>query len=227
MELNIVFEDNHLIAIFKPNGMLTQKDNTEDVSLEDLARKYIKEKYNKPGDVFLHATHRIDRPVSGVVLFAKTSKALARINEAFKNKTIKKSYLALVHGDLRTERKMLKNFLLRDGKTNKSRVVQKPGGQTQEAILYVESIGAIGGFSLVKVDLETGRHHQIRCQLAHLGHPIVGDTKYGSQISSGPAIYLHAQQLTFEHPVTQEPIIAKSNPPIELKFWSQFAAFWQ
>ncbi|MFQ3575549.1 MAG: RNA pseudouridine synthase, partial [Cytophagales bacterium] len=192
MDLNIIFEDNHLLAVNKPNGMLTQKDSSEDPSLEDLARQFVKSKYNKPGDAFLHATHRIDRPVSGVVLFAKTSKALARMNDMFKNKTIKKTYLALVHGHWETEKTLLRNWLIRDGKSNKSRVVQKPGGFAQEAVLHVESIGSIGGFTMVSVELETGRHHQIRCQLSHLRHPIVGDSKYGSEVSTGPAIYLHA-----------------------------------
>lgn len=220
--LQIIYEDNHLIAANKPNGMLVQKDTTGDESLEDLVRAYIKVKYQKPGEVYCHATHRIDRPVSGVVLFAKTSKSLARINEYFKQKTIQKSYLALVHGTLDLQNHRMVNWLMKDAAKNKTRVYDTEKNNSQIASMVVSSINTIAGFTKVKINLETGRHHQIRAQLAHLGHTIVGDSKYGSQVSCGPAIYLHSAQLMFEHPVTKSNIEIIAPCP-DLKFWNQFA----
>jgi 23S rRNA pseudouridine1911/1915/1917 synthase len=222
LEINPLFEDNHLLALNKPNGLLTQSDPYGNDSLEEFARIYIKQKYNKKGKVFLHAIHRIDRPVSGIVLFAKTAKALSRMNEAFKNKKVQKNYLALVHGNTEFEKITLKNWIKKNSKLNKSFIVKENSKNAQEAILHAKKLAVKGNVSLLHIKLETGRHHQIRCQLAHIGHPIVGDSKYGSFISTGVAIYLHAFQVTFKHPINNEKVNLCVYPPENLTHWKSF-----
>ena len=207
MDFQVLYEDNHILVANKPNNMLVQPDTTGDVALEDLAKQYIKVKYNKPGAVFLNAVHRIDRPVSGVVVFARTSKALARLNEQFRSKEIKKTYWALVKNRPEIESGTLENYIRRDAKKNKSFVCQKEAKDAKLARLSYTLIASSENYHLLEIDLHTGRHHQIRCQLAHMGCPIKGDLKYGAERSNKDGgISLHARSVEFTHPVTKEPI---------------------
>lgn len=207
MDFQVLYEDNHILVANKPNNMLVQPDTTGDVALEDLAKQYIKVKYNKPGAVFLNAVHRIDRPVSGVVVFARTSKALARLNEQFRSKEIKKTYWALVKNRPEIESGTLENYIRRDAKKNKSFVCQKEAKDAKLARLSYTLIASSEKYHLLEIDLHTGRHHQIRCQLAHMGCPIKGDLKYGAERSNKDGgISLHARSVEFTHPVTKEPI---------------------
>ena len=207
MDFQVLYEDNHILVANKPNNMLVQPDTTGDVALEDLAKQYIKVKCNKPGAVFLNAVHRIDRPVSGVVVFARTSKALARLNEQFRSKEIKKTYWALVKNRPEIESGTLENYIRRDAKKNKSFVCQKEAKDAKLARLSYTLIASSENYHLLEIDLHTGRHHQIRCQLAHMGCPIKGDLKYGAERSNKDGgISLHARSVEFTHPVTKEPI---------------------
>ena len=187
--------------------MLVQADTTGDVALEDLAKQYIKIKYNKPGAVFLNAVHRIDRPVSGVVVFARTSKALTRLNEQFRSKEIKKTYWAIVKNLPKVESATLEDYIRRDAKKNKSFVCQKNAKDAKLARLSYSLIASSENYHLLEIDLHTGRHHQIRCQLSHMGCPIKGDLKYGAERSNKDGgISLHARSVEFIHPVTKESI---------------------
>jgi 23S rRNA pseudouridine1911/1915/1917 synthase len=180
MELKVLYEDNHLIAVFKPAGVLVQGDKTGDVCLMDEVKEYLKEKYKKTGNVFLGLLHRLDRPVPGIVLFAKTSKGASRLSEQIRNHEFKKEYHALVEGKLKSARDGLKNYLLHDEKTNKAQIFDAPASDAQLAELSYEVEETREKNSLLKIDLKTGRHHQIRAQMAHIGHPLVGDKKYGA-----------------------------------------------
>ena len=203
--------------------MLVQPDTTGDVALEDLAKQYIKVKYNKPGAVFLNAVHRIDRPVSGVVVFARTSKALARLNEQFRSKEIKKTYWAIVKNRPEIEAATLENYIRRDAKKNKSFVCQKDSKDAKLARLSYKLIASSENYNLLEIDLHTGRHHQIRCQLAHIGCPIKGDLKYGAERSNKDGgISLHARSVEFIHPVTKEPIKITAPVP-EDNLWKALA----
>ena len=196
---------------------------TGDVALEDLAKQYIKVKYNKPGAVFLNAVHRIDRPVSGVVVFARTSKALARLNEQFRSKEIKKTYWAIVKNRPEIEAATLENYIRRDAKKNKSFVCQKDSKDAKLARLSYKLIASSENYNLLEIDLHTGRHHQIRCQLAHIGCPIKGDLKYGAERSNKDGgISLHARSVEFIHPVTKEPIKITAPVP-EDNLWKALA----
>lgn len=181
MPLKVLYEDNHLIAVFKPAGVLVQGDKTGDLCLMDDVKKYLKEKYKKTGNVFLGLLHRLDRPVSGIVLFAKTSKGASRLSEQIRNHEFKKEYQALVEGALKEKKGILINYLLHDEKTNKAKIFDPKHEGAQLAELSYKVVENRGKNSLLKIDLKTGRHHQIRAQLAHLGHPIVGDKKYGAK----------------------------------------------
>jgi len=181
MAVKVLYEDNHLIAVFKPAGVLVQGDATGDECLMDEVKKYLKEKYKKTGNVFLGLLHRLDRPVSGVVLFAKTSKGASRLSEQIRNHEFKKEYHALVEGKLKNKTGVIKNYLLHDEKTNKSQIFDAKKGEAQLSELSYEVEDAHGGNTLVKIDLKTGRHHQIRAQFAHFGYPLVGDKKYGAR----------------------------------------------
>jgi 23S rRNA pseudouridine1911/1915/1917 synthase len=206
-ELDILFEDNHLIAVNKRAGQLVQGDKTGDVSLDQLLKQYIKKKYNKPGDVFLGVVHRIDRPVSGVVIFARTSKALARMNELFREKQVQKNYWAIVKEMPQPEEATLTHHLVKKESQNKSYAYDKPQSNTKEAIMDYRMIARSDNYFLLEVHLHTGRHHQIRCQLAKIGCPIKGDLKYGFPRSNRDAgISLHARSLSFIHPVRKEPL---------------------
>ena len=223
MDFQVLYEDNHILVANKPNNMLVQPDTTGDVALEDLAKQYIKVKYNKPGAVFLNAVHRIDRPVSGVVVFARTSKALARLNEQFRSKEIKKTYWAIVKNRPEIEAATLENYIRRDAKKNKSFVCQKDSKDAKLARLSYKLIASSENYHLLEIDLHTGRHHQIRCQLAHIGCPIKGDLKYGAERSNKDGgISLHARSVEFIHPVTKEPIKITAPVP-EDNLWKALA----
>ena len=219
----VIFEDNHLIVVNKVAGVLVQGDKTGDVSLLELVKKYIKEKYDKPGDVFLGTVHRIDRPVSGVVLFAKTSKALARLNAQFKEKDIQKTYWACVHGQPNSPEGTLINFLVKDQAKNKSRVTSERTAGAKKAELKYNMRARSDRYTLLEVEPKTGRHHQIRVQLSAAGFPIKGDLKYGAQRSNPDAsIHLHARMVKFMHPVSREIMEIKAPPPSDA-IWDHFA----
>ena len=218
--LEILFEDNHLIIINKQPGELTQGDITKDQTLGDKVKLYIKKKYNKPGDVFLGITHRLDRPTSGLIIFSKTSKALSRLNKMFKNNEIKKTYWAIVKKIPEKEKIKLENHLLKNQKQNKSYVTNSSNKKAKKAILYYESILNLDNYSLLKIKLETGRHHQIRTQLSYFGMPIKGDLKYGfSRPNSDGSIHLHSRMINFTHPVSKKQIKIIANPP-KNKIWN-------
>ena len=207
MQEQIVFEDNHLLVINKKAGQLVQGDKTGDLSLLDLIKNFIKVRDQKPGNVFLGLVHRIDRPTSGLVIYAKTSKALSRLTQMIKNREIKKTYWAVVPKAEIPKNQRLINYLQKNEKNNKTTVFPKATDGAKEAILNYENIKVLDNFQLLEVDLETGRHHQIRAQLSKIGVPIKGDLKYGSARSNPDGgIHLHARALQFIHPVTKENI---------------------
>lgn len=210
----ILFEDNHLIIINKLPKEIVQGDKTGDVSIIDIVKKYIKEEYFKPGNVFLGLVHRIDRPVSGALILAKTSKALTRMNEKIKNRDVQKIYWAIVKNRPKPEAGQLTHWLIKNPKTNKSAAFDREQKDTKKAILNYKLVDQSKDYHLVEVELLTGRHHQIRAQLSKIGSPIKGDLKYGAPRSNKDAsISLHARQLIFTHPVTKQKIDIKADPP--------------
>ena len=212
-DLNIIYQDNHLIAVNKRAGDLVQGDHTGDVPLPDHIRAYLKHKYNKPGNVFCGVVHRLDRPTTGVVLFARTSKGLERMNKAFKERQITKTYWALVEGRLEGE-DSLRHFLKKNSKNNKSTVFKKAEFGAKEARLSYRVMKTGHNYSLLEVELDTGRHHQIRAQVSATGFPIQGDLKYGAPRSNKEGhISLHAYCLEIEHPVTKDAMVFTSDPP--------------
>jgi 23S rRNA pseudouridine1911/1915/1917 synthase len=206
--MTVLYEDNHIIAVSKTCHEIVQGDKTGDAPLSDIVKAYIKEKYNKPGEVFLGVTHRLDRPTTGVVLFARTSKALTRLNEMFKSHDkIQKTYWAIVQDPPRIPEGRLENYLWRNEKQNKSFVVKPGTKDAKRAVLTYKVIAHSERYSLLEINLETGRHHQIRCQLAAIGCPIKGDLKYGAKRSNPDGgISLHARKIEFIHPVSQLPL---------------------
>jgi 23S rRNA pseudouridine1911/1915/1917 synthase len=204
--VEILFEDNHLIAVNKRCGDIVQSDKTGDKTLGDDVKAYLKEKYNKPGDVFLGVTHRIDRPTSGVVLFARTSKSLTRMNELFRNDaSIKKTYWAVVDAKPDPAEATLEHWLVRNEKQNKSYASQKEQKESKKASLTYRYLASSDRLHLLEIELHTGRHHQIRAQLAAIGLHIKGDLKYGFPRSNKDGgIHLHARTISFTHPVTQD-----------------------
>lgn len=203
--MTVVYEDNHIIIVNKTASEIVQGDKTGDVPLSETVKQYLKEKYHKPGNVFIGVTHRLDRPVSGLVVFATTSKALSRLNEMFKNSEVKKTYWAIVKQTPAETEGELVNYLVRNEKQNKSYAydIEKPG--SKKAILHYRLIARSDNYCLLEVDLKTGRHHQIRCQLAKMGCPIKGDLKYGFPRSNPDgSICLHARRVRFVHPVSKE-----------------------
>jgi len=212
--LSIIYEDNHLIAINKQAGKLVQSDQTGDLSLEDQVKDFIRTRDSKPGNVFLGVSHRIDRPVSGVVVFAKTGKALTRLNEIFRQKEAVKKYWAIVKNKPVESSGTLKHYLSRDTIKNRTVVHEYPGKNTKEATLSYRIIGISDNYFLLEVILHTGRHHQIRAQLAKIACPIKGDLKYGFPRSNkNGGISLHARELSFIHPVKKEKITIIAEPP--------------
>lgn len=222
--MTVVYEDNHIIIVNKTASEIVQGDKTGDVPLSETVKQYLKEKYHKPGNVFIGVTHRLDRPVSGLVVFAKTSKALSRLNEMFKNSEVKKTYWAIVKQTPAETEGELVNYLVRNEKQNKSYAYdsEKPG--SKKAILHYRLIARSDNYSLLEVDLKTGRHHQIRCQLAKMGCPIKGDLKYGFPRSNPDgSICLHARRVRFVHPVSKELIDVVAPVPSD-NLWRSLAS---
>lgn len=220
--MQILYEDNHIIAVNKTNNELVQGDKTGDISLDKKVKAYIKKKYDKPGDVFLGVIHRIDRPVSGVVLFARTSKALTRLNKMFRENTIQKTYWAIVKEKPPADSGSLKHYLVRNTKQNKSYAHDKSVKNAKEAILDYRLIAGSDRYYLLHINLKTGRHHQIRSQLSKIGCPIKGDLKYGFDRSNQDGgISLHAREILFVHPVKNNPLKIIAPPP-EDNLWKSF-----
>jgi 23S rRNA pseudouridine1911/1915/1917 synthase len=219
--LQIIYEDNHLIAVNKACGEIIQGDKTGDETLIDKVKAYIKKKYNKPGDVYLGSPHRLDRPTSGVVIFARTSKALERLNEMFQNKdAIKKTYWAVVDRLPEKEEASLEHYIRKDEAKNKSFVSTTPKKDARFCSLSYKHMASLDRYHLLVIDLHTGRHHQIRAQLAKINCHIKGDLKYGAAHSNPNAgIHLHARKLEFIHPVKKEPIKIVAVPPKSDPIW--------
>ena len=212
--MQVLYEDNHIIIVNKASGEIVQGDKTGDVPLSDIVKQYIKETHAKPGAVFLGVVHRLDRPVSGVVVFAKTSKALTRLNNMFRDGEIHKTYWALCSNRPEKIEGELDNWLVRNEKQNKSYVYDKEKPNAKRARLHYQVIGATDRYTLIEVHLMTGRHHQIRSQLAHIGCPIKGDLKYGAKRSNPDgSISLLARRVEFIHPVSKEKIIVEAPLP--------------
>lgn len=222
MEKNILFEDNHLLVVNKPSGMLTQGDKTGDRTVLDYYKSYIKEKYNKPGDVFLAPIHRLDRPVSGCLILGRTSKGISRMTEQFKNQKVSKTYLALTTSKPDMLSGHLEHYLLKDPKFNRTRVASAKTNGAKLAVLDYELLGVYGGLNLIKVEPKTGRSHQIRTQLSHIKCPIIGDVKYGGEKikNDESQILLHCYRMKFIHPVSKEVMTVKSALP-KNRFWNQ------
>ena len=222
--MQVLYEDNHIIAVSKTCHEIVQGDKTGDTPLSEIVKAYIKEKYQKPGEVFLGVTHRLDRPTTGVVLFARTSKALTRLNAMFQShELIRKTYWAIVEKNdrlLGDEAIRLEHYLWRNEKQNKSFVVKAGTKDAKRAVLTYKAIAQSDRYTLLEINLETGRHHQIRCQLAAIGLPIKGDLKYGAKRSNPDGgISLHARKIEFVHPVSKLPISITAPVPNE--------ALWQ
>ena len=217
--LDVLYEDNHIIVVNKRVGDIVQGDKTGDKPLSDVVKEYIKDKYNKPGEVFLGVVHRLDRPTTGIVLFARTSKALTRLNELFKNRETQKTYWAVVKKHPEQERGTLVHYLTRNEKNNTSKAFIKEVPNSKMASLDYKVIKKLDNYTALEIDLHTGRHHQIRAQLAIIGSPIKGDLKYGADRSNPDGgIHLHARKLVLMHPVTKE-LLQITAPVPEDSLW--------
>ncbi len=220
--INVLYQDNHLIAAYKPAGVPVQSDPTGDISLQEMVKAYIREKFQKPGEAFCGLIHRIDRPVSGVVVFAKTSKALERMNALFKDRKIKKIYWAAVGQNPPQHQQRLIHWIKKNSETNTVKAYTKMVSGSKEAELEYCVISESGGFYLLEVQPHTGRPHQIRAQLSKIGCPIQGDIKYGfPQRNSDRTICLHARRLEFIHPVKNEPVVIEAPLPRN-EAWQRF-----
>lgn len=212
--MQVIYEDNHIIIVSKQSGEIVQGDKTGDTPLSDIVKAYLKEKYHKPGEVFLGVVHRLDRPVSGLVVFAKTSKALARLNKMFCEGEVHKTYWAITKNTPKEVEGMLEHWLVRNEKQNKSYAYAKEKPRSKRAILKYRLVGKTDNYHLLEVELLTGRHHQIRCQLAAMGCPIKGDLKYGAKRSNPDgSISLMARRVEFVHPVSKEMICVEAPVP--------------
>ncbi len=211
--LEILFEDNHCVAVLKPAGCLSAHYQGDDETLDRAVKAYLKEKYHKPGNVFLGVVHRLDRPVSGVLLFARTSKAAARLSEQFREGSIEKVYWAIVEGEVHRTAGTLEDWLLRDREARRVEIVEPRSEGARQALLHYQKRGAHGQLTWLEVRPQTGRTHQLRVQLAHHGYPIYGDAKYGAVHTFSPGIALHARSLTFLHPVRFEPVTLTAEVP--------------
>lgn len=222
MILTVLYEDNHLIAVKKLSGEIIQSDQTGDTTLAEKVKAYIKKKYKKPGEVFLGIIHRLDRPVGGVIIFARTSKALTRMNELFREKKIKKEYWAIVEEKPPLEEEQLINWLKKNQDKNRSRAYEKEVKGSKKAILSYQLVGRSKNYFYLKINPLTGRHHQIRVQLSFIGCRIKGDVKYGAKrTNKDGGIHLFAKSLSFVHPIKKEPLTISANPPID-PLWNEF-----
>lgn len=225
LDIAVIYEDNHLLAIDKPAGLLSQPDGSGDPTALDFGKFYIKERYDKPGNVFLGSVHRLDRPVSGVLLMARTSKALSRMHDLFRRRQVEKTYWALTRTNPDAESGRLRHFLLKDRERNITRAYERRGRRTaaaKEAVLDWRLLAVIDHYYLLEIKPHTGRPHQIRAQLSAMGWPIVGDVKYGSrQKTDGRSIALHARRLAFTHPVRKEPVAIRATLP-DNELWRRF-----
>lgn len=220
--MTIIYEDNHIIVVNKGASEIVQGDKTGDVPLSEKVKAYLKEKYQKPGNVFVGVTHRLDRPVSGLVVFAKTSKALSRLNEMFRVGDVHKVYWAIVKNEPKQPEAELQHWIVRNEKQNKSYAYDHEVKNGKKAVLKYRMIGRSDNYSLLEVELMTGRHHQIRCQLSKIGCPIKGDLKYGSPRSNPDgSICLHARRISFVHPVSKQLIELEAPLPAD-KLWRCF-----
>ncbi len=218
--LEVLYEDNHIIAVNKKPSDIVQGDKTGDRPLGEFVKDYIKKKYNKPGDVFLGVVHRLDRPVSGVILFARTSKALSRLNELFRSKQVQKTYWAVVKNKPNPTKDILVHYLKKNQQKNKSTAFNREEDGTLKSELSYQLIKSLDNYHLLEVLPITGRHHQIRVQLSKIGSPIKGDIKYGSDRTNKDAsIHLHARKIEFIHPVKKEPISISATPPKKDSIW--------
>ena len=221
--MTVLYEDNHIIVVNKTTSEIVQGDKTGDMPLSETVARWLKEKYNKPGNVFIGVTHRLDRPVSGAVVFAKTSKALTRLNEMFRNGEVEKHYWAIVKNAPPAEAGALEHHLVRNEKQNKSYAYPNEKPNSKRALLHYKLIARSDKYYLLEVDLKTGRHHQIRCQLAAMGCPIRGDLKYGFDRSNKDGgISLHARSVSFVHPVSKQPVEIIAPLPDE-PLWRAFS----
>ena len=218
--LEVLYEDNHIIAVNKKPSDIVQGDKTGDRPLGEFVKDYIKKKYNKPGEVFLGVVHRLDRPVSGVILFARTSKALSRLNELFRSKQVQKTYWAVVKNKPNPTKDTLLHYLKKNQQKNKSTALNREEDGTLKSELSYQLIKSLDNYHLLEVLPKTGRHHQIRVQLSKIGSPIKGDIKYGSDRTNKDAsIHLHARKIEFIHPVKKEPISIIASPPKKDAIW--------
>ena len=213
IKIPILFEDNHILVVEKPPNILSQGDVTGDVDMLTLLKEDIKERYNKPGNVYLGLVHRLDRPVGGVMIFAKTSKSASRLSDQIRKREFKKTYMTVIHGKPLKEKDTLIHYLLKDSKTNTVYSVKKGTEGSKEAVLDYEVIHTVKDFSLVKVNLHTGRPHQIRVQFSTIGHPLYGDQRYGNKVNkAGEQIALWSHEIICEHPTLKETMIFTSLP---------------
>ena len=218
--IDVIYEDNHLLVVKKPINILSQGDNTNDLDMVNLLKRYLKEKYNKPGNVFVGLIHRLDRPVGGIMVFAKTSKCSSRLSEQVRNKTIKKTYKAVIHKTMDKKEGTLKDYLYKNKKTNMVSVVTKNHKEAKDAVLDYKTLASNDEFSLVEIDLHTGRPHQIRVQFSSRNHPLYGDQRYGNS-KVGEQIALWSYKLEFNHPTTKERLVFTCDTPNEYP-WNLF-----
>ena len=222
--MKVLYEDNHIIIVSKSTSEIVQGDKTGDIPLSDTVAAYLKEKYNKPGNVFVGVAHRLDRPVSGVVVFAKTSKALSRLNDMFRVGKVDKRYLAIVKNRPQEIEAELVHYLVRNEQKNRSFAYNKEVSGSKKSILKYRLVGSSTNYNLLEIELMTGRHHQIRCQLSKMGMPIKGDLKYGAERSNPDGgISLHAYYICFEHPVSHKQICVSAPLPDD-NLWRSFTA---
>ncbi len=222
LKITILYEDNHLLIVEKPVNIPVQKDSTNDIDMLTILKDDIKLRYNKPGNVYLGLVHRLDRPVGGAMVFAKTSKAASRLSDQVRTRGLNKTYFAVVHGNVKDKHGRLEDYLLKDEKTNMVSVVSQDVEGAKKAILDYEVIDASRGYTLVKINLHTGRSHQIRVQFCNMGHPLYGDQRYGKSVNKvGQQIALWSCRIVLKHPTTQEELNFICNPP-EIEPWNWF-----
>jgi 23S rRNA pseudouridine1911/1915/1917 synthase len=217
----IIFEDNHLLIVVKPPNMPTQEDESLDLDLLNALKADIKKRYSKPGSVYLGLVHRLDRPVGGVMVFAKTSKAASRLSESVRSRDFGKCYYAIVHGKPKKSQDKLVHYLFKDSRTNTVSIVDRLHPEAKEAVMEYETLGSSAGLSLIYVTLQTGRSHQIRVQLAAIGCPLYGDQRYGAALNqAGQQIALWSSKLAFAHPTIREQVVFTSVPPLSEYPWN-------